>query len=51
MFDAVPVSVLMLLALMVPVVLALREFRTAASSDVSLSVIVSSPRLLMPEEP
>ena len=47
---AEPVSVLRVLASMIPVVLSSRALRTAALRVVSVRVTASSPRLLMPPE-
>ena len=47
---AAPESVATVLALTVPEVLPSRVLRTEAASEVSVRVMFSSPRLLMPEE-
>ena len=48
--EALPVRVLLDEGLMVPEVWPLRVLRTDAASEVSVRVMSSSPRLLMPEE-
>ena len=48
--EALPVSVVTVLALTVPEVWPSRVLRTATARDVSLRVTASLPRLLMPAE-
>ena len=48
--ETVPESVLMMAALMLPEVCAARLLRADADSEVSISVTLSSPSVLMPEE-